>query len=355
MSAPVEPLRIGLVGYGKGGRHFHAPLIEGAGCVLAGVVTRNPLRQAELAADRPGTPAVESIAELADLGAEVIVLSTPVTTRGALAREAMGRGLPVLCDKPFAPDADDARELVEEAELAGVLLSVYQNRRWDADFLTVRKVVASGALGDLVRLESTMDQLTPPEGVATTGGGMLRDLGAHQVDQALRLLGPAASVHATVHARDDLGGLDDQFTLVIRHTLGRSSHLSGGQASHGDPVPRFRVVGTAATYTVPPYDGQADALLAGETPATLGDAWGIVPQAFWGQLYRHGRHEAVPSERGDWCELYRGLARSVREGSPPPVAARDAVATLEVLDAAWVSATQDRTVHLDTSYAGTDA
>jgi predicted dehydrogenase len=348
------PVRIGLVGYGKGGRFFHAPMIEGAGCVIAGVVTTNPQRRAELAKDRPGTPCVDSIADLIRLDVEAVALSTPVSTRNELVRRTIALRLPVLCDKPFAPDADDARELVEEAAAAGVPLTVYQNRRRDADYLTARRVLVSGDLGDIVRVESSMEQLTPPEGVATTGGGMLRDLGAHQVDQALQLLGPAVSVHATVHARADLGGLDDQFTMTIRHVSGGTSYVVGGQAAHGEPVARFRIVGTDATYIVAPYDGQANALLAGESPATLGADWGVVPEGRWGWTYRRGLGAAVPSERGDWCELYRQFARAVRHEAPVPVDPWDAVATLEVLDAAWVSATQDRVVQVQSTLAGSD-
>src|SRR4051812_44709144 len=142
------PVRIGLVGFGKGGRFFHAPLITQAqGCELAGVVVRSPGRRADLAADHPGVPAYGSLAELADAGVDAVVVTTPLDSHIPLVLEAIARGLPVVCDKPFAADAATARDAVRAAEHAGVLLSVYQNRRWDADFLTVRRVVESGNLG----------------------------------------------------------------------------------------------------------------------------------------------------------------------------------------------------------------
>src|SRR5947207_2966319 len=151
----MDPTRFGLVGYGTGGRLFHAPLIASAdGCELAGVLTRSPERRAELARNHPGTPAFDSLAAFADAGIEAVAISTPVATHMDLAREALGLGFAVVCDKPFAPDAGAARETVELAERVGRPLSVYQNRRWDSDFLTLRRLLAEDALGPVSRFES---------------------------------------------------------------------------------------------------------------------------------------------------------------------------------------------------------
>jgi predicted dehydrogenase len=150
----ATPVRIGLAGYGRGGRYFHAPLIGLAPeCTLAAVVTRNPRRQAELARDFPGVPAVGSLGDLAAAGADAVVITTPLDTHEALVREAIALGLPVACDKPFTPDAASARVLVAAAGQAGVLLAVYQNRRWDADFLTVRALVESDPRDAVAALE----------------------------------------------------------------------------------------------------------------------------------------------------------------------------------------------------------
>src|SRR3954452_10669695 len=134
----MTPTRIGLAGYGFGGRIFHAPLIAAAdGAELAGVVTRSPERRAEVAADHPGVPVFDSLAALREAGADAVAISTPAQTHVPLLLEAVSLGLAVVCDKPFAMDAEQARRAVEAAEEAGVVLSVYQNRRWDSDFLTV--------------------------------------------------------------------------------------------------------------------------------------------------------------------------------------------------------------------------
>jgi len=339
-------VRIGLVGYGTGGRFFHAPLIEAAdGCELAGVVVRSAPRRADLAADRPGVPAHGSLAELAAAGVDAVVITTPLDTHLALVHEAVGLRLPVVSDKPFATDAAAAREAVLAAERGGVLLSVYQNRRWDADFLTARQVLASGALGEVVSFESRMEQPPPANGLPTTGGGVLLDLGSHAVDQALVLFGRVHSVYAELHVLP--GGFDDRFFTALRHESGVLSHVLGNWGSQGEPGPRFRITGAAATCVIEDADGQTERLLTGRTPAADGAAWGTVPESRWGRLYRGGAGTPVPSCTGAWTSFYAGLARAVRGEEPPPVDPWDAVAALEVLDAARRSASSGQVVAVE--------
>jgi predicted dehydrogenase len=346
MTGPT--VRIGLVGYGMGGRYFHAPLIAGAaGCELAGVVTRSTERRAELARDSPGVTAYDSLADLAAAGVDAVVVSTPLHAHLPLVREAVGLGLPVVCDKPFAADAAAARATVELAARAGVLLSVYQNRRWDADLLTVGKVLGSGDLGDIITFESHLEQSPPTAGLPTTGGGVLLDLGTHAVDQAMVLFGPVSAVYGELHVLPELDGFDDRFFVALHHRNGVTSHLWGSWGLQGEPTSRFRVIGSAGTYAVNSDDGQTDRLLAGRTPATEGDAWGSVPEASWGRIYRDGVGEPVPTEPGSWSSFYAGFASAVRGQAPVPVEPWDAVRALEVLDAARTSATQGRVVELN--------
>jgi predicted dehydrogenase len=340
------PVRVGLAGYGRGGRYFHAPLIGLAPeCTLAGVLTRSPQRRAELAADLPGVPASGSLAELAAAGLDAVVITTPLDTHETLVREAIALGLPTICDKPFTPDAASARALVAEAERAGVLLAVYQNRRWDADFLTVRALLEAGALGEVTSFESRMEQYPPPGGFSVTGGGVLRDFGSHVADQALQLFGPAAAVYAEVHVRPE-DGFDDRFFLSVRHAGGVTSHLRGDWTLHGAPGPRFRVTGRAGTFAVESDDGQSERLLAGKTE--IPGPFGTVPEARWGRIYRGEGlpPEPVPAEQGRWSSFYSAFARAVRGTGPLPVDPRDAVAALEVLDAARLSAARGDVVRL---------
>jgi predicted dehydrogenase len=338
-----QAVRIGLVGYGKGGRYFHAPLIAGAaGCELAGVVTRSGTRRAELESDHPGTPAYDDLAQLV-AGVDAVAISTPADTHLPLVLEAISLGLPVVCDKPFALNAAAAGQAVAVAERAGVLLTVYQNRRFDADLLTVRAVIGSGELGRVTRFESRIEQFTPPDGITASGGGILLDLGSHLVDQALVLFGPVTSVYAEL---DDAGGLPGRFFLAARHAAGTISHLVGDVTLHGEPGPRFRVFGSAGTYDVGAFDNQADDLLAGGSPAASGDAWGVVPPEHWGRLHAGPTTRPWPSERGDWTAFYTSFANAVRGQGAVPVDPWDSVAGLEVLEAAQRSADINQVVTL---------
>lgn len=342
----MSPLRIGLVGYGFGGRYFHAPLIAAAAeCEFAGVVTRSAERAALVAHDFPGVPTFDSIAELAATGAEAVAVSTPVDTHVPLVRESVRLGLAAVSDKPFALDARVARETVELAAAAGVPLSVYQNRRWDSDFLTIRRLVDTGRLGPVSRLESRFERFKPVPGPGAAGGGALLDFGSHLVDQALQLLGPVETVYAQLRERPDLAGRDDEFFVVLRHLNGASSHLSGSWAQ-GAPGPRFRVTGTAGTYVVAGLDGQEAALVAGRSPSVEGDTWGLEPPERWGAVHRGDAVEPVVSERGRWDGYYPAFAAAVRGAGPLPVDPWGAVAALEVLDAARASALEQRVVAL---------
>ncbi|MEV4621625.1 Gfo/Idh/MocA family oxidoreductase [Asanoa sp. NPDC049573] len=336
-------MRFGLVGYGFGGRYFHAPLLMSApGIDFAGVVTRSVDRRAELETDHPGVAAYDSLPALAADGVRAVAISTPADTHIPLALEAIGLGMAVVVDKPFAMDAAQARTAIDAAERAGVALSVYQNRRWDSDLLTVRRLIESGALGEVSRFESRFERFSPDPGPPAAGGGTLRDFGAHLVDQALLLFGPADHVYARMAARHRL---DDDFFVTIAHTGGVQSHLWGSWVQ-GAPGPRFRVTGTTGTYIVDGVDGQEAALVAGRTPATEGERWGAEPESRWGRLHRGGPGEPVPTERGRWDTYYPAFAAAVRGDAAVPVDPRDVVRATEVLDAARVSAATGTTISL---------
>jgi predicted dehydrogenase len=342
--AAMEPVRIGLVGYGFGGRWFHAPLLgDAAGCDFAGVVTSSPERRTLVAEDHPGLATFGSLEELRAAGAEAVAISTPADTHTELTEQALELGLAVVCDKPFALDAAAARGTVELAERLRLPLAPYQNRRWDSDFLTVQALAAEGTLGELTRFESRFERLAPDPGPPTAGGGSLRDFGSHLVDQALVLLGTVASVYAEWRLRDS--GLDDDVFVALTHENGAHSHLWGSW-SQGAPGPRFRVTGTTGSYVVGTVDGQEEALLAGKTPAALGSAWGAESPERWGRVHRGDDGEVVPTVPGAWNTFYPAFAAAVRGRGPIPVNPRDAVATATVLDAARRSATDGGVVSL---------
>jgi predicted dehydrogenase len=195
-------MKIGLVGYGTGGRHFHAPFMAAAADVdLAGVVARKPETVAAVRADLPGVAIYPSLTEMiATGGIDAVTITTPPQTRRALVLEAIAAGLHVVADKPFAPDAEGARDLDLAARTKGVVLGVFHNRRWDSDIRTLRKLIDDGRLGRVWSLHSRMDLNEPATLEAGPTGGLLRDLGSHLVDQMLWLLGPVATVDAQLDA-----------------------------------------------------------------------------------------------------------------------------------------------------------
>jgi predicted dehydrogenase len=339
----MTSVRFGLVGYGLGGRVFHAPLLaSAAGVDFMGVVTRSPERRAELAKDHPGVAAFDDLAALAAAGAEAVAVSTPASTHADLAREAIRLGLAVVVDKPFTLDAEAAREVATLAADAGVLISVYQNRRWDSDMRTVEKLIAAGALGEVRRFESRFERWSPGRSPSPAGGGTLLDFGSHLVDGALYLFGPAARVYAEM--RGD-GDLDDDVFVALHHESGVESHLWGSWRQAA-PGPRFRVTGTTGTYIIDGLDDQEPVLKAGKSPKDLGDRWGVEPEQTWGRLYHGATGAPVRSERGRWDLYYPAFAAAVRGEGAPPVDVWDAVRTMDALDAARISATTGETVDL---------
>ncbi|WP_426141947.1 Gfo/Idh/MocA family protein [Pseudomonas sp. DWP3-1-2] len=339
-------MRIGLVGYGKGGRFFHAPLIAGlAGVTFVGVVTRSAERRGLLAQDHPHVRAFDSLAELVAAGVDAVTISTPLATRQALIREAIELGVAVVSDKPFAADAEQAQALVDVAERKGVLLSVYQNRRWDSDFLTVRRLIDQGDLGQVSRFESRIERYSPTSVGKVSGGGVLRDLGSHLVDQAMLLFGPVARVYAELGFPTLDEAVDYRFFVSLTHSNGVVSHL-WGSCLQNHPGPRFRVNGSAGCYSVEGLDGQEASLLAGLTPCSEGERWGMEAPQRWGWLEQGEQRERVTSERGCWPEFYRQLRDAIAGVVANPVEPCEAVASTRVLDAARLSARQRRIVVL---------
>ena len=331
-----------MIGYGLAGSTFHAPLAASTpGLTVASVVTGNPERAAQARADHPGVAVLASPDELWERGREheLVAVASPNDSHAPLARQAVDLGLAVVVDKPLAPTAAEARELVDHASERGVPLTVFQNRRWDSDFLTLRRLISEGALGEVHRFESRFERWRPEPRPgawrettpAERGGGVLLDLGAHLVDQAVQLLGPVAEVHGEVDARRE-GAADDDAFVALRHESGAISHLWASSVAAA-PGPRLRVLGSAAAFIVHEVDSQEDALKAGRRPGT-DEPWGEEPEARWGRLVRGDESEPVRSEHGAWPEFYAGVERALRAGDPLPVDPRDAVATLEVLERA---------------------
>ncbi|MFD6170918.1 Gfo/Idh/MocA family protein [Streptomyces coeruleorubidus] len=356
-SGTPSPLRVGLVGYGLAGSVFHAPLIAATeGLVLDTVVTSNSERQQQARAEFPDVRLAAGPDELFDRAGELdlIVVASPNKTHVPLATAALQAGLPVVVDKPVAGTAAEARELAALAQERGLLLSVFQNRRWDNDFLTLRKLLTEGELGDVWRFESRFERWRPKpkggwreSGDPAEIGGLLYDLGSHVVDQALVLFGPAAAVYAESDIRRPGAETDDDTFIAIRHTNGVRSHLyvSATTAQLG---PRFRVLGSTAGYVKYGLDPQEAALRDGHRP---GAGWGVEPESLWGRVGSGdspvtGGGRPEPTLPGDYPAYYAAVAKALLEGAPNPVTALEAAAALDVLEAARRSAREKVTVTL---------
>lgn len=339
-------LDVAVVGYGLAGSVFHAPLIAAEPRMrVAAVVTASPERAAQAGHEHPGVRVVATADELfADPSTiDLVVIATPNRTHAPLAAQALDAGLPVVVDKPFAVTVADGEGLVERAEQAGLALTVFQNRRWDSDFLTARALIEAGRLGEVRRFESRFERWRPvPKGgwremgEAADGAGLLFDLGSHLIDQALTLFGPVKSVYCELDRRRPDIHTDDDAFVALTHTSGVRSHL-WMSAVAPQLGPRFRVLGSQAGYVVHGLDPQESALRDGRRPDD-GKPWGTVESDEWGVLGAEPAVEPVPTIAGNYPAFYAELAAALLDGGKVPVDPRDAVATLRVLAAARRSA-----------------
>jgi predicted dehydrogenase len=269
---------------------------------------------------------------------DLVVVATPNDSHAELAERAIEAGLAIVVDKPLAPSAATAAALVARAERAGVPLTVFHNRRWDSDQLTLRRLLDGGELGAVHRYESRFERWRPgprpgawrQEQPPERGGGLLLDLGVHLVDQALVLFGPVRSGRGEVAHRRG-GPADDDVFIALEHESGVRSHLWASELAAA-PGPRLRVLGRKGAFTVAGLDGQEDALRAGARPGEA-RGWGVEPEPRWGRLHRgEGEGEPVRPEAGAWPRFYAEVVPWLAAGGPPPVDPREAVAVLEILE-----------------------
>ncbi|WP_437975880.1 oxidoreductase [Sorangium sp. So ce295] len=338
---------VGLVGYGLAGAVFHAPLIRSVPRLrLAAIATR---REGQVMADHSGV-AVHPTPEvlIAEPGIDLVVIASPNETHFPLARAALEAGKHVVVDKPFTITSAEADELIALAERRGRLLSVFQNRRWDADFRTVRSCIEQGLLGEVASYEAHFDRFRPAikqgwREQEAPGSGILYDLGAHLIDQALVLFGLPRAVTADVLAQRSGARTVDYFHLTLdygkRRVIVRSSTLVP------EPGPRFAVHGDGGSFLKYGIDGQEDALKAGARPGV--PEWGREDPRWFGTLVTaSGERRVIESLPGAYEAYYEGIAAAILDGAPPPVRAEEARDVIRVIEAAMKSAAERRTISL---------
>ncbi|MFP5390899.1 MAG: oxidoreductase [Gammaproteobacteria bacterium] len=341
-------IRVGLIGYGFSGATFQAPLIRTVkGLRLTRVCSSKP---DVVQRDFPGMAVLsEPTLLIADTEVDLVVIATTNTTHYPLAREALLAGKHVVVEKPFTVTVQEAAELADLAEQKKLVLSVFHNRRWDNDFLTVRHAIESGMLGSIVYFESHFDRYRPLvrqrwREQDLPGSGMLYDLGAHLIDQALVLFGQPDSVQCDLGIQRQGGLADDYFHLTLRYGA-RRVILHSTMLAH-QPGPRFLVHGELGTFTKYGLDPQEAQLLAGGGPGMPG--WGVEPVERHGTLgfEKNGLTVTgtVASLAGRYETFYEEMVAAITQGKRAPVSAREGLAVIRVIDLALRSFKEQRVV-----------
>ncbi len=361
----TAPIRTAVLGYGFAGRIFHAPFVNTVpGLELTAIVQRHG---DNAAADYPAARLLRSTDEaFADPTIDLIVVATPNDSHVEMAQRALESGKHVVVDKPVAGSSAQVRALMALAERQGRLLAPFHNRRFDGDFLTVRKLKEQGRLGRITLVDSHFDRFRPLQRANTwkeAGGaanGILFDLGPHLVDQALALFGTPRTITASVRHERDVTAIEDAFDIVLEfdlpegHSLRYECHTT---MLAPEAAPRFRVNGTLGSYVKFGLDPQESALLGGARPKRLGSAepWLPEEEAAWGSLTLATRvtepiqveRSRLPSEIGDYRRFYVNVRDAIRGETRLAISAEDAFRTIRLLELALEASDQNHTLAVD--------
>jgi scyllo-inositol 2-dehydrogenase (NADP+) len=344
-------IRVGLIGFGLAGQAFHAPVIRAVeGLELACILERH------------GTLALERYSEiriartldelLSDASIRLCVVATPNGSHFDLARACLLAGRDVVVDKPFTPTMHEAEELVGLARERERLITVYQNRRWDGDFSTVKNLIASGKLGRVAEYECRYDrfrlQAKPHawrERADQPGAGILFDLGPHMIDQALVLFGEPLAITASAFCQRPTSAIDDAFDVCLEYP-GLRALVQGRMIAYA-PGPHLLIHGTSGTFVKYGMDPQEDRLRGKNPPqgTDWGDDWGEESEEFWGTLSVVGEASAkLRTERGDYRGFYANVRDAIEKKSVLDVSSEQALRTMRALMLAHKSSRLKRTV-----------
>lgn len=329
-------LRVGIAGYGLAGRYFHAPLLKGCGFEVAAIQTSNSERAQHAVTDFPRTEVVTSIEKLVAKDLDLVVVASANLVHAEHALAAINAGIPVVVDKPMGRTFAETQMIVSAAANAGVGLSTFFNRRWDSDALTIKKVLQSGVLGTIHRIDSRFERFRPELNAtswrenmsAADGGGQLLDLQPHLISTAIDWFGKAELVTATV--RSLRGGADDDSVLVLRHESGTMSYLSAS-AVVGAPGPRIRILGTQGALVINELDPQEALLRAGKFPE--GGTWNL-PTNSRAFIHRGDQVEEIDSVPGNYAHFYKEVEAAITNGSAWPIPNEDALLVAQIIDQA---------------------
>jgi predicted dehydrogenase len=343
-------LKVALIGYGYAGQTFHAPLIAATpGLELAAIVSSNAEKVRGHWPDVRLLPTPDMAFDAADI--DLIVIATPNDTHADLASRALAAGKHVMVDKPFTVELADAKRLAVQAKQCGRILSIFHNRRWDGDFLTLKRLINAGELGRITQFESHFDRFRPAvrdrwREKPGPGAGLWYDLGPHVIDQALCLFGPPQSIYADIGTQRSGDGAPDYFHALLRYVDGLRVILHGSMLTPASGL-RFAVHGDKASFISQGLDSQEDALKAGQQPG--GDGWGAAYQppcitsvAEDGSL----SNRTISAERGDYLRYFVKLRDAILHGADNPVPPEQAIQVMELIENGQQAADQRREISL---------
>lgn len=347
----MKKVKAALLSYGMSGKVFHAPFLTlHPGFELTGAWERSKdlIRQ-----DYPNVKRYASLEELLADDVELVVVNTPVDTHFEYAKKALEAGKHILVEKAFTTTAAEAEALDALAKEKGLTLTVYQNRRWDSDLKTVKKILDEGVLGDIVEAEIRYDRYNPnlsPKAwkeSANAGAGVLKDLGPHIIDQAIYLFGYPQSVFADIRTLREGSQVDDNIDILLYYKDKRV-RLHGGFFNK-EMVPSYVLQGRNGSFLKHRGDVQEDVLKTGAKPNL--DDWGAEPEELRGVLnvVENGEsvREIVPTEKGNYYGIFDGIYKAITEGATEPVTAQDGARTMKIIDAAIASSAQKKVIALD--------
>ena len=331
-------MRAGIVGYGLAGRYFHAPTLVSAGFDVAAICARSLEKKAIAHEDFPNAILVNSIEELVDEDLDLIVIASTNNVHSEHAKISISAGIATVVDKPMGRDYYETLALFDHAEMHNVPVTVFFNRLWDSDSLTIKKVISEGVIGRVFRADSRFERFRPElnpsawrENVsADMGGGLLLDLQTHLVSTALDWFGPAQLVHASV--REVRGAANDDVVLVLKHDSGVDSYLSAS-AIIGAPGPKLRLNGDKGSLVINELDRQEELLRKG-FKASFGK-W-LPPQEITTEARIHKGHDSFsyPGVPGSYPNFYQQVRSALEIGSEFPVSRDFALSVARIIDQA---------------------
>ena len=347
----MEPINTALCSFGMSGYVFHAPFINVHPLFnLYGVWERT---KNEAEQQYPEVKTFRTLEELlADTHIELVVVNTPSVTHYDFAKQVLLAGKHLVVEKPFTATVQEAEELIQLAEAKNLKLSVFQNRRWDSDFRTVKKILDEGLLGAIVEAEIHFDRFSPElspkihKETPTPAVGGLYDLGSHLIDQALQLFGLPIALFTDLQVTRPGSQVQDYFDLKLYYP----SHRVILKSSYfvREALPGFVLHGTKGSFLKSRADVQEKQLIAGKIPGTAG--YGIEPETEKGLLHteQNGKiiREQVPTLNGNYMDYYEGIYNAIRNGEPVPVSAADGMNVIRVIEAAVQSSREKRVVEM---------